>query len=407
MSRVRTGRASNDPEDLLLSITADVAERVVPRCRHFGQCGGCQLQDLSQPTQVAAKQTMLATLLQRAGIGSIPPIAIHVADEWQYRNRVRLRVCGSEIGYSKRASNDFLAIEECPILSPLLWRAAQALQRAAQSGTATWPKATAAFELFADATDSALQLSVLLDATVATVDRDAPQHLRLLAEALNRSVPELLGAGLLVTATPPANASRRVRESARVEIARWGSPTLRYTVDGTTYPVTRGAFFQVNRYLAATMRQLVLGQRSGTLAYDLFAGAGLFSVPLTRHFDEVVAVEVGEPAATDLERHLRNSGPQHRAVRTPVIDFLRRRSAVAVPQLIVVDPPRAGLGVETATLLGSVGAAELVYVSCDAATFARDTRTLVDCGYTLAELHLLDLFPQTFHTETVAVFRHP
>lgn len=396
---------SQSPEALLLSIADALPERVEPRCRHFGQCGGCQLQQLPSADQLRAKQQMLVALLQSTGLPQVPPIQTHAAEPWQYRNRVRLRVQGAEIGYNRRSTNEFLPITECPILSPLLWRAARTLQQNAESGEARWPLGTDAIELLTNADETALQLSIGVDATVATVNRDAPRDLRLLAEALQADVPELAGAGLSVAATPDPKASRRIRESARVEIARWGAPTLPHNVSGNTYQVTRGAFFQVNRYLTGTMQHLVTGGRSGALAYDLYAGAGLFSVPLTQSFRTVIAVEIGEPAATDLQRHLVTFGPQHRAIRSTAADFLRKPRAGPAPDLIVLDPPRAGLGAETAKLLAAQGAREIVYVSCDAETFALDARTLVHCGYTLAALHLLDLFPQTFHTETVAVFR--
>lgn len=392
------------PEALLTAITDALPERVEPRCRHFGTCGGCQLQHLPQAAQTAAKSEMLSALLTRAGLLRVPEPKVHTAEPWEYRNRARMRVQDGAIGYSRRSSNDFLPITECPIVSPLVWRAAEHLQSIVRNGRAKWPVGTQSFELFANGDESALQMSLLLDATVATVDRDAPGHLRLLCDALAIQVPELAGAGLLVSANRDPRQSRRVQESARVEIARWGQPALLYRVDETDYRVTRNAFFQVNRYLTTTMVELVTGGRTGTLAWDLFAGSGLFSVPLTKSFQQVIAVEIGEPAATDLAAHLRACGPQHRAVRRTALDFLQHGSSKEQPDLIVLDPPRAGLGPQVARALASTGAAEIVYVSCDAGTFAADSRTLVDSGYTLETLHLLDLFPQTFHTETAAVF---
>ena len=252
---------------------------------------------------------------------------------------------------------------------------------------------------------SAVQLAVQLDATVSDVDRDAPRHLRTLCEALRVAVPQLTGAGLSVAAVPDQAQSRRVQQSQRIEIARWGKPALDYPVDGRSYHVTRNAFFQVNRYLTAEMVRTVVEARTGTLAYDLFAGAGLFSVVLAERFERVIAVEIGEPAASDLALHLHACGPQHTSVRSTALDFLQRHAHAQAPDLIVLDPPRAGLGLPTVRALLEARAREIVYVSCDAGTFARDARPLVESGYTLTCLHLFDLFPQTFHTETIAVFR--
>lgn len=399
----RDARAT--PELLLTTITDAMPERVAPLCRHSGACGGCQLQHLPQAAQLAAKTEMLVGVLERAGLEKVSTPQVHAAEPWRYRNRARMRVENGRIGYSQRASNDFLPIKECPIVSPLLWQAAQTLQSITAEKKVRWPVETRSFELFANDDESALQVSLHLDATVATVDRDAPRDLRLLCDAVKLQIPELVGAGLLVGANPDPKQSRRVQESTRVQIARWGEASLRYTVDGTAYRVTRNAFFQVNRFLTATMRQLVTAGRAGSLANDLFAGAGLFAVPLAQHFDRVVAVEIGEPAASDLAAHLQPYGPQHRAVRSTVLDFLQRNAGGEQPDLVVLDPPRAGLGPQTTRALAKISPREIVYVSCNAGTFAADCRTLVDCGYKLEDLHLLDLFPQTFHTETIAILR--
>ena len=401
----RKATNSGSPEALLQAIIDSEPGRIAARCRHFGACGGCQLQDVPIETQLAAKQAMLVDVLQRAGVRDLPHIETHAADPWLYRNRVRMRVSGTEIGYSRRASHEFLPIQECPILSPLLWHAAAELQELARCGHARWPVSTVSFELFTDAEEQALQLAVQLQTTIADVDRDAPRDLRALCEALRSSVPQLVGAGLSVAAAPDPSQSRRVQQSQRAEIARWGEPALDYRVDGRSYRITRNAFFQVNRFLTEGMVRTVVDERTGALAYDLFAGAGLFSVPLAERFAQVIAVEIGEPAASDLAPHLRACGDQHRSVRGTALDFLQRQSHAIAPDLIVLDPPRAGLGSPTVRALLRANAHEMVYVSCDAGTFARDARPMVDFGYTLAHLHLFDVFPQTFHTETIAVFR--
>ena len=155
------------------------------------------------------------------------------------------------------------------------------------------------------------------------------------------------------------------------------------------------------------MVQHVVEGHRGSLAYDLFAGAGLFSVPLTERFQQVVAVEIAEPAASDLQAHLQHCGPGHHAIKSTVENFLIKHplARAATPDLIVLDPPRAGMNIATTKALIQTGARTIVYVSCNATTFARDARPLVQSGYTLDSLHLFDLFPQTVHTETVAVFR--
>ncbi len=373
-------------------------DRVAPLCRHFGTCGGCQYQHMPATLQVHTKAAILQRLLQAAGV-SAPAPRTHAAEPYAYRNRMRLRVEANRIGYSRRASNTFLPIAECPIVSPLLWNAAAALNAAA------FPPGTAEVELFATSDDTALQLTLHLEADVSTIDRDAPAIFRALCTSLAARIPQLVGGGLLVHAAPTPGSSRRVQQRGRVEVARWGQPSLAYTVNGPTYTVSRGAFFQVNRFLTGALVDLVLGNRSGTLALDLFAGAGLFSLPLTHRFQQVVAVEVGQPAATDLHKLLQQQGPQHRAVPQTTLAFLQTYRPPQSPDLVVMDPPRAGVGADALRALLKLSPATIVYISCDPTTFAPEARTLVHSRYAVEELHLVDLFPQTFHMETVTVFR--
>jgi 23S rRNA (uracil1939-C5)-methyltransferase len=184
-------------------------------------------------------------------------------------------------------------------------------------------------------------------------------------------------------------------------LAETGASGLAYRVGGETYWVSRGSFFQVNRFLVQTLVDLVCEQRSGELAWDLFAGVGLFSRVLTRSFAQVTAVEANPSAASDLRAALGKLGEQHIAVEATTLDFLR--SAMLQrdrPELIVLDPPRAGAGTDVCSLLERLAPRSIVYVSCDPTTLARDLRTLQP-HYRIAELHLVDLFPQTSHVETV------
>jgi len=390
------------PEQKLIAIAETMLQRVAPRCKHFEQCGGCQLQDLSYPHQLTAKKAMLLDVLHAANVSSVPEVEVSSASPWEYRNRIRLRIQANEVGYSRRSSNEFLAIEECPIASPLLIRMALALRDVVREGKASFPERAAAVELFTDAEEQFVQMSMHVDVTVADISRDAPAQLRKLSDALSAEFPQLIGAGLSAAA-PDTSQSKRVQATQRVEIARWGKPQLQYGVAGHEYHVTRGAFFQVNRFLTAEMVHRVVGHRSGRLAYDLFAGAGLFSVALAERFEQVIAVEIGEPAVSDLKAHLALLGPQHQVVHATTQDFLQHLSQR--PDLVVADPPRAGIALAALRALARLGSPELVYVSCDAGTFARDAKTLEDSGYTMASLDLLDLFPQTFHTETIAMFQ--
>ncbi len=174
---------------------------------------------------------------------------------------------------------------------------------------------------------------------------------------------------------------------------------LEFAVAGHRYRVSSGAFFQANRFLAAELVAAVTGGVSGASALDLYSGVGLFALPLADAFARVEAVEGSPAAAADL-RHNAQGRPIEVAA-ADALAYLRHRP-VAPPDLLVADPPRAGLGPEVAAEILRHAPARLHLVSCDPATLARDLRSLTAGGYRLAELHLFDLFPQTAQIETLA-----
>jgi 23S rRNA (uracil1939-C5)-methyltransferase len=142
----------------------------------------------------------------------------------------------------------------------------------------------------------------------------------------------------------------------------------------------------------------VVAQRSGDIAWDLYAGVGLFAQSLAQRFEQVIAVESSPASTSDLARNLHGAG--HKRIAKDTLRFLQSPPTQA-PDLVVVDPPRAGLGAEVCQRLGAVRPARIVYVSCDPSTLARDLRTLQPSGYRPVAVTLIDLFPQTFHLETV------
>jgi 23S rRNA (uracil1939-C5)-methyltransferase len=382
------------------------ADRVAPGCRHFGVCGGCQYQHASYEAQLGIKREIVRGMLERHGVDAAS-LQVHAREPWRYRNRIRVRLQRAEgawrAGYSERGSNTFMAASECPIAAPLLWRAVEALMRVAEF----LPMESREVELFCDAEESALQVSVMLDATVATMEREGAARFRRLCEAMAREVPQMRGAGMWVW----AEAQRGVRtpkQRAVVETVRWGEETLPYVVQSDaeryTYAMRRGGFFQVNRFLVGELIRLAVGEAHGGRAWDLYAGVGLFTQALMQRFTHVTAVEVGQQAFAELQSMIAGGS---RAVQKTTVEFLRGAVALpnAVPELVIVDPPRAGLGAEVCDLLGKMGAAKMVYVSCDPETLSRDLKRLLEFGYRVEALHMVDLFPQTFHVETVAILR--
>jgi 23S rRNA (uracil1939-C5)-methyltransferase len=326
---------------------------------------------------------------------ALPTIQAHTGEPWAYRNRIRLRIAEFEenlrVGYNKRGSNEFLAIRECPISAPLVWRAAEALLQITKESSTTTRLLRSAVEVefFATGDEKKLQMTLFVQRAQAGFPA--------LCERLQALVPELAGAE--VSLLPSSESQRRAQRLRTLEI--WGADGLNYPVAGEGYWVSRGGFFQVNRFLVAALVRIVTEGRGGAIAWDLYAGVGLFSRALARAFQQVVAVEA---AANDLSRCFK--GPGKRAVETTTVEFLRNAVVQRErPDLVVLDPPRAGVGAEVCTLLSRISPPEIVYVSCDPATLARDATLLVAAGYKAVEIHMVDMFPQTFHMETVMILR--
>ena len=399
----------------LLQVLEPSAERVAPGCPFYGPCGGCQYQHADYAEQLAMKRAILAETLTRAGLRELPTIATHAGEPWGYRNRIRVHVDAHThaLGYRRRGSHALLPVDACPIAAPLLQDALRAAAAVfARLAAGAW---CGELELFANESGTAL----LMSAKSRSDARPARDALATLCEALRKEVPQLVGAGLFQTVEPrqPAQRGRSKsralasdadgEDATKGPIASWGEPALPYSVGEDSYRVSLGSFFQGNRFLTPELRALVTGGANGELAWDLYAGVGLFGRVLARSFRQVVAVEGSPISASDLRLNLHDQV----VVESSTLAFLQSRVRPAcgtdrvMPDLVVLDPPRAGLGTEASAVLARIGPRDITYVSCDPATLARDARVLADAGYTIAELHLVDMFPQTFHLETMAKLR--
>ena len=177
-----------------------------------------------------------------------------------------------------------------------------------------------------------------------------------------------------------------------------GNGELRYRVADHDFRVSAGSFFQTNRFLVEELAQVAVGENKGRAALDLYAGVGLFTLPLSLRFDEVLAVEASPNSIADL-RH--NAPANVKSTRATTEAYLIERGPKLAPDLVIVDPPRAGLGEKTSRALGRMSVPRVTYVSCDPATLARDLRVLLESGFKVQQAHLFDLFPQTAHLETV------
>lgn len=369
-------------------------ERIAPSCPHFQQCGGCQYQHIRYEHQLAAKTSILEeTLRRQARIELDRKVTVHAAEPWQYRNRSRFQVRTSPefaAGYLRFASHVVLPVEQCPISSPLINRALQALWDAGRSGQI--PADLREIEFFSNAGESRLLAELWFSSSTPQPKRI--QLGELLTSRLRDRLPDLTGS--YVFAQLPTRSAQPATEPA----PDWalGGGEFRYAVAGTDLRVSGGSFFQVNRFLLEKLAELVTVNRQGNLALDLYAGVGLFTVALAKSFRHILAVESSQSSAADLKY---NSPENAKVVRTTVEQFLASKTRHGKPDFIVVDPPRAGLGDRVARELARSDAPRLTYVSCDPTTLARDLVPLRTGGYRIESVHLVDLFPQTFHLETI------
>ena len=372
-------------------------DRIQAHCPYFGDCGGCQYQHTTYEAQLRAKAEILRETLQRTAKFTPPEIVTHPSPPWNYRNRTRMRVQAQPafaIGYNRFASHALLPVRECPISSPLINRTLAALWKLGEAGGV--PQQVIEIEYFVNGDDS----EILLEVTLAreNVGRAARQ-LSAFVTALRAEVPELIGVVPFAQAGGPDRV-RRLNVPLDVE-ATLGRDSLLYRTRESQYQVTAGSFFQTNRYLVDTMVALACGTHAGERALDLYAGAGLFTLPLSQNFRDVDAVEIAPFSFHDLHANAPASVKGHR-MRSE--EFLLRAAREHTRyDYINLDPPRGGLGEAASESLAHLKALHVTYVSCDPATLARDLKVLLAAGYRVTNLHLLDLFPQTFHIETVAM----
>jgi 23S rRNA (uracil1939-C5)-methyltransferase len=380
----------------VLQILEPSAQRIEAGCVYFQRCGGCHYQHADYPQQLEIKAGILKENLRRlAKIELASELRVHASPPWDYRNRTRLQVradSGFTLGYFKGSSHVLLAVEACPISSPRINRAIEALWKLGGEGKV--PAEVREVELFANADDTQLQVELYSDPHAHRPSRT--QSAQALAERLRAELPEVVSAYVFAQTIGVA----RGEQWHITEEPDWtlGPSEFQYHTKAGPLRVSGGSFFQVNRFLVDELAGIVSGGRSGEVALDLYAGVGLFTVALAASFRHIFAVESSQGSASDLKY---NSPRNAKAVRSTVDEYLTAKAGRVRPDLVVVDPPRAGLGERVARSLARLGAPRLTYVSCDPATLARDLVALTAGGYRAEQMHLIDLFPQTYHIETV------
>lgn len=330
------------------------ARRDAP-CLHFGVCGGCQLQHLEYSAQLMAKAAFLRESLQRIGGISWPKeIEVAPSEEFGYRARAEIKVDRDQqgqarFGFFQTGTHEVCEIDNCAVLLPAANRALLRLhsERSLIPADATRIYLTAGDE------------------------------------------------GVILT---PANGE----SSRRAEFDALG--TAHQRIAGMDYAFGIRSFFQSNRTLIEELIRRAIGDSKGKIAVDLYAGVGLFSLQLSRAFEQVYAIEGNRSAANHGIENLRANGLMNVRYEAISVEAWLKYKAGAIPrpELVLLDPPRAGLGNQVIERLALLASPEIAYVSCDPTTLARDLRRFLDHGYRLRSLIALDMFPQTFHLEAVA-----
>jgi len=353
--RIDSGK---DVHASLVEVLTPAAERVTPPCPLFTICGGCHYQHAPYEYQVARKVEILREQLQRVGkikfegaidVISGPPLG--------YRNRAQFHVAEGKIGYLAARSHELVPVEgECPVSSPRLNQALAEMR--SRLGDPRFPRFVQAVEIFTNETD--VQINVI-----------ESEHA----------------------------VARRFYEWCESKQA------IDYQTSFGIFRVSSKSFFQVNRFLVEKLVEAALPKEGRGSALDLYAGVGLFALPMARRFRSVTAVETGSSAVHDLEFNASRAELPVKVEQVRVEDYLERLQGASgtAPEFVLADPPRAGLGKDVVGHLQRLAPPRLTIVSCDPATLARDLAGLT--GYQIESLTMVDLFPQTYHLETIARLR--
>lgn len=353
----------------LVKVLKASPERVAPRCRHFTDCGGCHYQHMPYQIQLKSKAEIVRSQLERLGGFEDPPVETIIASQspWNTRNHLKFSLTpDGRLGFNAPGSNRVVPIDECHLPEPNL--------------ASLWPRLD--LETIQGLKRITLRTGIEGERMLILHGDDDPD--------------------VNVTTDLPASV---VWLSPRGMTVLAGEGFLTIDVLDRAFKVSANSFFQVHTALAGEVVQHVLEAlrfQPGETILDLYAGVGLFSAFLAQKGVRVVAVEESPVACADFENNL---------AEFDHVELYEAPVEVALPAIhthpsaVIVDPPRVGLSLEAIKQLIKLSSPLLVYVSCDPATLARDGQRLVKAGYQLERCTPIDMFPQTYHIETLSIWR--
>jgi 23S rRNA (uracil1939-C5)-methyltransferase len=355
----------------LLEVLKPSPERIAPKCKHFGVCGGCHYQSLPYQKQLQAKTGILRDQLQRIGKIENPPVKPMVASplEWNYRNHVQFHLTAEgRIGFISSNGNSVLPITECHL---------------PENGINDfWPN---------------LQFESNKDAERVSIRSGWNDELMVVLESESPETPELeIEADVSVV---------HVFDEHAVVLA--GQDHLAINVLGKDFRVSAASFFQVNTKMAEKMVEHLitcLPISTTTTLLDVYCGAGLFSKFFAAKCGRVIGIESSESACEDFAVNLDefdNVELYEGAVEDVLPGLVKQ---ITGQSIMIVDPPRAGIEKSALDAIIEIQPQTIAYVSCDPSTLARDAGRLINHGYRLMEVTPFDLFPQTHHIESISIF---
>ena len=375
--RVRlTQEKKNFARGEIVEILESSPDRIDAKCKHFAECGGCHYQNLPYEKQLEAKTDILADQLKRIGKIDNPPVRPMVAcsNPWNYRNHVQFSLTeNGKLGYvSYRPVGDMPSVrgEVIPITECHLPETAI---------NNFWPQLD--FEAATNIERVSLRTGV---------DGD----LMLVLESESPEPPELeIEAGISVIHLYAGNT-----------VVMAGSDHIVMDILGRDFKVSAASFFQVNTEMAGKMVEYLMAQlpiSRSTVLLDVYCGVGLFSAFFAPKCKTVIGIEVSESACEDFTINLDefDNVELYEAEAQAVIPHLD-----AKPDIVLVDPPRAGLDKAVVDGLPKMAPSHVAYISCDPSTLARDAARLANGGYRLKEVTPFDIFPQTYHIESISIF---
>ncbi len=356
----------------ILEIIKPSPDRIDPKCKHFTQCGGCHYQNLPYEKQLLAKANILRDQLQRIGKIENPPVQATVPspNQWNYRNHLQFHLTDDgKIGFINARGNATLPIEECHL-------------------------SEAAIDAFRDD----LQFESRMNLERVALRSGADDDLMLILESETEETPELeIEADISIV---------HIYEDHPVVIA--GSNALTIQVLGQDFHVSAPSFFQVNTPMAKKMVQHLQAQLptpdSQCTLIDLYCGVGLFSKFFADKYAKVIGIESAPSSCEDFAINLDefDNIELYEGAAEEILPALAPQ--LTQPTHMIVDPPRAGLDKHALDAILQINPQVIAYVSCDPSTLARDAARLIKGGYTLQHATPFDLFPQTYHIESISIF---